>query len=37
MAREAVNNRCFAGGDWTHREQAIQAWGGVALCESKIR
>ncbi|MFF7110137.1 hypothetical protein [Pseudomonas sichuanensis] len=37
MAREAVNNRCFAGGDATHREQAIRAWEGVAVCESKIR
>ncbi|MDZ4021612.1 RHS repeat-associated core domain-containing protein [Pseudomonas sichuanensis] len=37
MAREAVNNRCFAGGDATHREQVIRAWEGVALCESKIR
>ncbi|WP_374045891.1 hypothetical protein [Pseudomonas sichuanensis] len=37
MDREAVNNRCFADGNATHREQAIRAWERVALCESKIR
>ncbi|MCG8295573.1 RHS repeat-associated core domain-containing protein [Pseudomonas entomophila] len=37
LARDAINNRCFAGGDRNHRKQAIEAWEGVAICEKKIR
>ncbi|UVK80973.1 DUF6531 domain-containing protein [Pseudomonas sichuanensis] len=37
LARDAINNRCFAGGDKNHRQQAIEAWEGVAICEKKIR
>ncbi|OUM32589.1 hypothetical protein B8W70_07420, partial [Pseudomonas sp. 1239] len=37
LARDAVNNRCFAGGDKQHRNEAIKAWESVALCEKKIR
>ncbi|WP_228533682.1 hypothetical protein [Pseudomonas sp. UFMG81] len=37
LARDAINNRCFAGGDLTHRNEAINAWKAAARCEKIIR
>ncbi|AOL07755.1 hypothetical protein WI95_28290 [Burkholderia contaminans] len=37
MARDSINNRCYAGGDQNHRDEAIKAWEGVARCEKQIR
>lgn len=32
MARDKINKQCFAGGDLTHRNQAIDAWKKYSEC-----
>jgi type VI secretion system secreted protein VgrG len=36
MARDKINNKCFAGGDKDHRNQAIDAWNSLVDCEKII-
>lgn len=36
LAREKVNNRCFAGGDAGHQQQASAAWNAVQRCTTAI-
>jgi len=36
LAREKVNNRCFAGGDLGHKAQAQAAWNSVQNCTVAI-
>jgi type VI secretion system secreted protein VgrG len=33
LARNRINNKCFAGGDTNHRNEAIRVWGTVANCQ----
>jgi hypothetical protein len=37
MARDKINNVCFAGGDKGHRDAAIDAWTSVANCDEMIQ
>ena len=36
VARDKINKMCFAGGDQSHRDEAINAWRGVARCEALV-
>ncbi|MGN6086109.1 RHS repeat-associated core domain-containing protein [Trinickia sp.] len=37
QARDLINKKCFAGGDATHRNEAIKAWESVAKCDGLLK
>ncbi len=36
LARDKRNMTCFAGGDQSHRDEAVSAWNGIARCENLV-
>lgn len=36
QARNIINNRCYAGGDWEHQDQAANAISHVGKCDARI-